>query len=131
MLFDSSVRKELARSFGATLIVLLTIVLTMMLIRTLGQAASGSVSPQHVVLLLGYSVLGYLPLILTLSLFVAVVSKADDPEVLLDRLCDALQAWNPPALKVLMVQARAALEKAGSTHDLGVLHSELRQAGWL
>jgi lipopolysaccharide export system permease protein len=74
MLFDSSVRKELGRSFGATLVVLLTIVLTMMLIRTLGQAASGSVSPQHVVLLMGYTVLGYLPTILALSLFVATVS---------------------------------------------------------
>lgn len=74
MLFDSSVRKELSRSFGATLVVLLTIVLTMMLIRTLGQAASGAVSPQHVVLLLGYTVLGYLPSILALSLFVATVS---------------------------------------------------------
>ncbi|MCM5680023.1 LPS export ABC transporter permease LptF [Schlegelella sp. S2-27] len=74
MLFDSSVRRELARSFGATLVVLLTIVLTMMLIRTLGQAASGSVAPQHVVLLMGYTVLGYLPTILSLSLFVAIVS---------------------------------------------------------
>ena len=74
MLFDSSLRRELARSFGATLVVLLTIVLTMMLIRTLGQAASGSIAPQHVVLLLGYVVLGYLPLILCLSLFVATVS---------------------------------------------------------
>jgi lipopolysaccharide export system permease protein len=64
----------MARSFGATLVVLLTIVMTMMLIRTLGQAASGAVSPAHVVLLLGYTMLGYLPIILTLSLFIAVVS---------------------------------------------------------
>jgi uncharacterized membrane protein len=34
MLFDSTLRKELARSFSATLVVILTIVLTMMLIRT-------------------------------------------------------------------------------------------------
>ncbi|PPE70876.1 LPS export ABC transporter permease LptF [Caldimonas thermodepolymerans] len=74
MLFDSSVRRELARSFGATLVVLLTIVLTMMLIRTLGQAASGSIAPQHVVLAMGYTVLGHLPTLLSLSLFVAVVS---------------------------------------------------------
>ena len=46
MLFDSTVRKELARSFGATLVVILTIVLTMMLIRTLGLAANGAVAPQ-------------------------------------------------------------------------------------
>ena len=42
MLFDSSIRKELARSFGATLVVLVTVVMTMMLIRTLGQAARGA-----------------------------------------------------------------------------------------
>ena len=73
MLFDSSVRKELARSFGATLVVILTIVMTMMLIRTLGLAANGSVSPQDVALVLGFNAAGQLPLMLALSLFVAVV----------------------------------------------------------
>ncbi|HSI60043.1 MAG TPA: LPS export ABC transporter permease LptF [Ideonella sp.] len=73
MLFDSTVRKELARSFGATLVVILTIVLTMMLIRTLGLAANGVVAPQDVVLLLGYTALGHLPTMLSLSLFVAIV----------------------------------------------------------
>jgi lipopolysaccharide export system permease protein len=73
MLFDSTVRKELARSFGATLVVILTIVLTMMLIRTLGLAANGSVAPQDVVLLLGYTALGQLPMMLALSLFIATV----------------------------------------------------------
>ncbi|MGY0194564.1 LPS export ABC transporter permease LptF [Leptothrix sp. BB-4] len=74
MLFDSTLRKELSRSFGGTLAVILTIVLTMMLIRTLGQAALGRVSPQDVVLLLGYTGLGHVPTILCLSLFVAIVS---------------------------------------------------------
>nr|WP_315245999.1 LPS export ABC transporter permease LptF [uncultured Albidiferax sp.] len=74
MLFHSSIRKELARGFGATLVALVTIVMTMMLIRTLGQAAKGSVNPSEVMMVLGYTVLGYLPTILTLSLFVAVVS---------------------------------------------------------
>jgi lipopolysaccharide export system permease protein len=74
MLFDSTLRRELARSFGATLIVILTIVLTMMLIRTLGQAASGAVAPQDVVLLLGYVGLGHLPTMLALSLFIAIVA---------------------------------------------------------
>ena len=44
MLFDSTLRKDLSRSFGATLVVIMTIVLTMMLIRTIGQAASGAVA---------------------------------------------------------------------------------------
>ena len=74
MLFDSTLRKDLARTFGATLVVILTIVLTMMLIRTLGLAAGGKVSPQDVVLLLGYTALGHLPTILNLSLFIAVVA---------------------------------------------------------
>ena len=74
MLFDSTLRRDLARTFGATLVVILTIVLTMMLIRTLGLAAGGKVSPQDVVLLLGYTALGHLPTMLNLSLFIAVVA---------------------------------------------------------
>jgi lipopolysaccharide export system permease protein len=73
MLFDSTLRQDLSRSFYATLLVLVTIVLTMMLIRTLGQAAGGQVAPQDVILLMGYTVLGYLPTLLTLSLFIGVV----------------------------------------------------------
>ncbi len=73
MLFDSTVRTELNRAFSATLLVILTIVLTIFLIRTVGQAASGAVAPQDVVLLLGYVALGHLPTMLALSLFVAVV----------------------------------------------------------
>ncbi|MBV8124905.1 MAG: LPS export ABC transporter permease LptF [Paucibacter sp.] len=73
MLFDSTLRKELARSFGVTFVVIITIVLTIMLIQTLGQAAVGSVSPQDVLLLMGYTGLGQLPTMLTLSLFIAIV----------------------------------------------------------
>jgi lipopolysaccharide export system permease protein len=73
MLFDSTVRRELSRGFGATLVVILTIVLTNFLIRTVGQAASGAVAPEDVVLLLGYVALQYLPMMLSLSLFVAIV----------------------------------------------------------
>jgi lipopolysaccharide export system permease protein len=75
MLFDSSIRKELARSFGATLVVLVTVVMTMMLIRTLGQASRGNVSPSDVMLVMGFTVLGQLPTILSLSLFVAIVGS--------------------------------------------------------
>jgi lipopolysaccharide export system permease protein len=73
MLFHSSLRKELARSFGGTFVVLITVVMTMMLIRTLGQASKGSVNPQDVMLIMGYSVVGHLPTILTLSLFISIV----------------------------------------------------------
>lgn len=73
MLFDSTVRKDLARSFAATLVVILTIVITMFLIKTLGQAAGGAVSPQDVALLLGYLALAHLATMLALSMFIAVV----------------------------------------------------------
>ncbi len=73
MLFDSTVRKELARSFGATLMVILTIVMTNFVIRTLGLAANGAVAPQDVVLVFTFLALGNLPTILALSLFIGVV----------------------------------------------------------
>ncbi len=73
MLFDSSTRSELAKSFGVTLVVILTIVLTSTLIRTLGQAAGGNVAPQDVLLLMGYATIAHLATMLILSLFVAVV----------------------------------------------------------
>lgn len=73
MLFQSSIRRELARTFGATLVVLITIVMTIVLIRTLGQASRGFINPQDVMLFMAYSGLGRLPTILTLSLFVAMV----------------------------------------------------------
>ena len=75
MLFQSSIRRELARTFGATLVVLVTIVITMMLIRTLGQASLGRVNPSEVPLVLGYTMLGNLPVVLALSLFIAVMAS--------------------------------------------------------
>ena len=74
MLFDSSLRKELSRTFGAALVVLITVVMSMLLIRTLGLASKGNVNPQDVMMLMGYAVLGHLPTILTLSLFIAVTA---------------------------------------------------------
>jgi lipopolysaccharide export system permease protein len=73
MLFHSTIRKELARSFGASLVVLVTVIVTMTLIRTLSLANRGSVNPQEVMMVMGYTVLGYLATILSLSLFIAIV----------------------------------------------------------
>ena len=74
MLFDSTLRRDLARTFGATLVVLLTIVITMLLVRTLSLAASDIVEPKDVVLVLGYTTLGHLATILSLSVFVSIVA---------------------------------------------------------
>lgn len=74
MLFHSSIRKELARSFGATLVVLITVVMTMTLIRTLGEAGRGVFNPSDVMIIMGYTVLSQLPTILSMCLFIAVLS---------------------------------------------------------
>jgi lipopolysaccharide export system permease protein len=74
MLLDTAVRTELARNFGGVLVVILTVELTMMLVRTIGLAASGAVAPQDVAMLLGYTALMHLPTTLSLSLFIAVVA---------------------------------------------------------
>ena len=72
MIFHTSIRRELTRSFGASLLVLVIIMITMMLIRTLKLTNRGLVNPSEVSLVLGYTVLAYLPTLLTLSLFVSV-----------------------------------------------------------
>jgi lipopolysaccharide export system permease protein len=74
MLFHSSLRKDLARNFGATLVILVTIVMTIILIRTLGQASRGSVNPSEVLLVMGFSVLAQMTTIITLSLFISCVA---------------------------------------------------------
>jgi lipopolysaccharide export system permease protein len=74
MLFHSSIRKELGRSFGATLIVLVTIVMTMTLLRTLGEASRGTFNPADVLIIMGYTVLSDMPTILSMSLFISVLT---------------------------------------------------------
>jgi len=74
MLFDSSLRRDLSRNFGATVIVLVTIVMTILLIRTLGQASRGSINPSEVLLIMGFNLIGQMTTILTLSLFITVVA---------------------------------------------------------
>ena len=73
MLFHSSIRQELTRTFGATLVVLVTVVMTMTLIRTLGEASRGTFNPADVMIIMGYLVLSDMPTILTLCLFIAVM----------------------------------------------------------
>lgn len=65
------------------------------------------------------------------NLFAVIVNKAEPVTVLVDHLQSALVSWNPSPLRVLMVHARAALEKVGTNADAKVLDTPRRQAGWL
>jgi lipopolysaccharide export system permease protein len=105
MLFDYSVRRELWRSFIGTLVVLLTVVLTMVLIRILGQATKGAFAPADVSLVLSYTVIGQLPILLALALFVAVVSVLSrlwrDSEMVVWQASGARQfSFVPPLLRM-------------------------------
>jgi len=64
------------------------------------------------------------------NVFVAVVSKGEEPHVLLDRLLEALDAWSPRPLQVMLTHARAAIEKTGRLSDQKVLATPRLQAGW-
>lgn len=65
------------------------------------------------------------------NLFAVVVNKRNPVTVLVDRLHAALISWDPSPLRLLMIHARAALEKVGTTVDSKVLETPRRQAGWL
>lgn len=74
MLFHSSLRKSLSRNFWTSLVVLVSIVITITLIRTLGQASRGNVNPAEVFWVMSFGVISQLTTICTLSLFIAVVA---------------------------------------------------------
>lgn len=74
MLFDSSLRKDLSRQFVATVVVLVTIVMTILLIRTLGQASRGAINPAEVLFIMGFSLLSQLTTVLALSLFITIIA---------------------------------------------------------
>lgn len=103
MLFESSLRRELARSFGAALVVILTVVLTVLLVRTLGQASRGEIDPQTLVLFLTYTLLGQLPVVLTAALLAGTVATLSrwyrDSEMVIWRICGLGLArfWAPIA----------------------------------
>jgi lipopolysaccharide export system permease protein len=42
-------------------------------VRTLSLASRGTVNPEDILMVMGYAVIGYMPLLLTLSLFIAIV----------------------------------------------------------
>ena len=64
------------------------------------------------------------------NVFAVVVNKSEDPAVLVDKLLAGLMAWSPSALQVMLVQARAALERTGRLSDHIVLDAPAKQAGW-
>jgi len=73
MIFRNALLRELVTAALATFVVLVGITLTMLLVRLLGQAATGAITTAGAVALLGFSVVNYLPVLLSLTLFIAVL----------------------------------------------------------
>ncbi|HET7596295.1 MAG TPA: LPS export ABC transporter permease LptF [Burkholderiales bacterium] len=103
MVFRKALLRELATVALATFLVLLGITLTTQLVRFLGQAASGAITSAGVVALLGFTLLSYLPVLISLTLFIAVLMTLTrsyrDSEMIVWFSCGmSLTQWVRPVL---------------------------------
>ncbi|MEK6592135.1 MAG: LPS export ABC transporter permease LptF [Pseudomonadota bacterium] len=73
MIFRKALLREFTTAAIGIFLVLLGITLTTQLVRLLGQAANGAITSTGVVALLGLTMVNYLPVLLSLTLFIAVL----------------------------------------------------------
>ena len=105
MIFQRAIRRELRNTVGAVFTSLFTIVITVMLIRILGDAAAGRIAPADVAAMLGFASLGYLPVIISMTAFIAVLlvvarSYQDSEMVVWFASGLSLAKWIRPVLSV-------------------------------
>ena len=73
IIFRRSLLRELSTLAVAVSVVLLSISLTTLLIRLLSKAAGGAFQAEGVLAFLGFSAINYLPIILSLTLFISIL----------------------------------------------------------
>lgn len=73
MIFSRALQREFSQSAAAVFVAMFAILITTVLIRLLGQAAGGRVPSDAVLALIGFGALTELPIVLSLTLFVAVL----------------------------------------------------------
>ena len=73
MIYRRAIRREFRHAAAGVFVALFAILVTMVLIRLLGQAAGGRVPPDAVLALIGFGALAQLPIVLALTLFIAVL----------------------------------------------------------
>jgi lipopolysaccharide export system permease protein len=73
MIFQRAAQREFAQTAAAVFVALFAILLTTQLIRLLGQASRGATASEAVIALMGFAALNYLPVLLSLTLFIAVL----------------------------------------------------------
>jgi lipopolysaccharide export system permease protein len=73
MIFHRALVREFANTALATFFVLVGILLTTQLVKLLSQAASGAITPKVVFALLGFMLVNYMPVLLSLTTFIAIL----------------------------------------------------------
>lgn len=73
MLYRRALLQELSLSSGASLIILIAIALVTLFIRLLGEAARGELANEAVFTYLGFSLLHFLPVLLSVAIFIGVL----------------------------------------------------------
>jgi len=116
MIFQRAALREFTQTALAVFVALFAILLTTQLIRLLGQAAGGKIASESVVALLGFGAINYLPIVLSLTLFMSILlalSRAyrDSEMVVWFSAGVSLLAWVRPVLKFALpvITAIAAL----------------------
>jgi len=116
MIFERAIRREFAQAAAGISVALVAILASIMLIRLLKEAVGGRIAPEAVASLLGFSILSFMPLLLTLMLFVAILLSLTrayrDSEMVVWLSCGLpLTAWIRPVVKFSLpvVVAIAAL----------------------
>lgn len=111
-IFHRSLMKEFLAVGGSVGLVLLLIILTRLLIRFLGDAAGGLVEAEAVLALMGFSLLSYLPVVLCLAVFIAILltlsrSYRDSEMQVWFSSGLSLLAWIRPVMRVAVPVAVA------------------------
>jgi len=104
MIFQRAAQREFAQTAIAVFVALFAILLTTQLIRLLGKAAAGATASEAVVALLGFAALNFLPVLLSLTLFVAVLLTMsrvyrDSEMAIWFSAGVSLAAWTKPVLR--------------------------------
>ncbi len=119
MIFQRALLREFSHSAAAVFVALFAVLITTVLIRMLGDAAGGRVPADAVLALIGYGALARLPVVLSLTLFIAVLmslsrSYKDSEMVVWFAAGVPLTAWIGPVLRFAV--PIAAVVAAGSLY---------------
>lgn len=103
MIFERAARREFAQAAAGISVALLAILASTQLIRLLKDAAGGKIAPEAVVSLLGFAALNYMPVLLSLTLFVSILLALsrvyrDSEMVVWFSSGQPLTAWMRPVL---------------------------------